>query len=159
MIDLFLKILEDLNEKFDRIYDWNLNKSCIFGKRNKFGKLLSVQPKKISNSPYANRLKNSSNNIFNDSNFVTRPNESITNFVNLSSLKGLFMMNNNMEDNFDNSSQISKDNSKEKINQNMNENKNRNFSELIKQKTSIHLYKANIDNKKDICISQCCSIM
>ena len=160
MIDLFLKILDDLNEKFDRIYDWNLNKSCIFGKRNKFGKLLSVvQPKKISNSPYANRIKNSSNNLFNNSNFVTRLNESITNFVNFSSLKGLFMTNNNMEDNFDKSSQISEDNSKGKNNQNMNENENRNISELIKQKTSIHLYKANIDKKKNICMSQCCSIM
>ncbi len=69
------------------------------------------------------------------------------------------MMNNNMEDNFDKSSQISEEDSKGKKNQNMNENENRNCSEFINHKTSVHLYKANFDNKKNICLSQCCSIM
>ena len=155
MNSLFLNVLDSLNEKFDNIYDWNINHTIIYNKSNKYTDLLSIQSKFNKNSflrDKKNTFVNSYINPYSISYFINKQNETSKNFLKNLSSKRLYLMN-NITDDFNKSSQISE------------ECKNNNYTNKLKtdfnkKGSLIQLYKSNIiDDKKDKCISNCCCIM
>ena len=153
LINLFNEVIHGLNEKFDKIYDWNFNQSCIYQINRFSGKIMTIQQRNYSNSPFNNKRKNTHHLISNycNSNFGTKPNDTLSNNGKISSFIGLVKIN-NIEYNEENkSSFIYDDYDKEKYDNNKYINQN------CKRKTSIYLYKTNIKNNNNKCT--CCCIM
>ena len=155
MNNLFINILNALNEKFDFIYDWNINHSLIYNKSNKYTDLISIQSKYNVNSFFGDKKKTCINNYISLYSLLgTKQNENSNKILKYSSSNRLHLMN-NITDNFNISSQFS-----EEYKYNNNKNINKLETEVMKKGTSIQLYKSNIvDNKKNKCISNCCCIM
>jgi serine/threonine protein kinase len=155
LINLFNDIINGLNENFDKVYDWNFNKSCIYQINRFSGRLMTIQQRKHSNSPYNHKRKNTLNYhlISNhcNSNFGTKPNETLSNNGKTSSFNVLYKIN-NIDFNEEIKSSFIYDDDKEKydINKYINQNCNR--------KNSLYLYKTNINtNNNNKCT--CCCIM
>ncbi len=154
LVELFMEILNNLNEKFDRIYDWNLNQTSVFSKN---GKINSIRSRKSSFTPFEHKRKNTlNNNLFCDysffSNYKTKQNETLSNLLHFSSFQDYLIKSKHEEDV---KSILSENKEKDKLYD------NKYISQVSKNKTSSYLYKTNVNNNynNNKCITQCCSIM
>ena len=153
LINLFYDVINSLNEEFDRIYDWNFNKSCIYQINRFSNQLMSVQQRKYSNSPFNKKKNNLSYYLINNhsnSNFGTKPNETLSNNGRMSSFQGLIKSNNINFNEENKLSFISNEFDKDVYD-------NKYISQVCKINTSIYLNKSNINNNNNKCID--CSIM